>query len=194
MLEKPFRQATQDDADSLAELINFAGEGMPHYLWTGMAEPDETAWDVGRRRARRDEGSFSFRNAVVVEEEGEVVAALIGYPLPETPEPIDYDAMPAMFVPMQELENLAPGTWYINVVAVYPERRNRGYGTRLLGLADRIAAGNGLGGLSLIVSDANVAAIRLYEGIGFREVARRPMVKDDWENRGQNWVLMTKAI
>ena len=33
-----FRQATKDDAMALAELINFAGEGMPYYLWEGMAE------------------------------------------------------------------------------------------------------------------------------------------------------------
>ena len=139
-LEPPFRRATPDDAHALAELIDFAGEGMPSYLWARMAEPGEGVWDVGRRRARREEGSFSYRNAVVVEEDGRVVACLIGYPLPDEPEPIDHDRMPAMFVPLQELENLAPGTWYVNVLATYPEHRGQGYGTRLLGL------GGGAGG------------------------------------------------
>jgi hypothetical protein len=37
--------------------------------------------------------------------------------------------MPAMFVPLQELENLAPGTWYVNVLAAYPEHRSQGHGT-----------------------------------------------------------------
>ena len=32
----------------------------------------------------------------------------------------------AMFVPLQELENLAPGTWYVNVLAVRPEFRGLG--------------------------------------------------------------------
>jgi hypothetical protein len=54
------RQATPDDADALAQLINFAGEGMPVYLWERMAEEGETAWDVGRRLALRGEGGFSL--------------------------------------------------------------------------------------------------------------------------------------
>jgi ribosomal protein S18 acetylase RimI-like enzyme len=191
-LEPPFRRATPDDAPALAELINFAGEGLPLYLWTEMAEPGESAWEVGRRRALRDAGSFSYRNAVVAETDGRVVASLVGYALPDQPEPIDYDRMPAMFVPLQELENLAPRTWYVNVLAAYPDARGRGYGTRLLGIAERLAASAGSSGLSIIVSDANVGARRLYERCGYREMARRPMLKERWQNPGTNWVLMVK--
>ncbi len=193
-LNPPFRAATPEDAAALAELINFAGEGLPVYLWEKMAEPGETVWDVGRRRARREEGGFSYRNAVVVEQEGAVVASLIGYALPDAPEPIDYDEMPAMFVPVQELENLAPGTWYVNVLAAYPEQRGKGHGTALLGQAERIAAAAGKSGLSIIVADANAGARRLYERCGYRETASRPMVKEDWQNPSANWVLLVKAL
>ena len=41
MIEPPFRRATPDDATALAELIDFAGEGLPTYLWAKMAEPGE---------------------------------------------------------------------------------------------------------------------------------------------------------
>src|SRR6476620_4760627 len=58
-----FRPATSDDAIVLAELVNYAGEGMPLYLWG--------------------------------------------------------------------LENLVPGTWYINVLAVQPQFRRQGLGARL---------------------------------------------------------------
>ena len=129
-IEPPFRRATPDDAPALAELINYAGEGLPLYLWDKMAEAGESAWEVGRRRARRETGSFSYRNAVVAEVDGRVVASLVGYPLPESPEPIDYASMPPMFVPLQELENLAPGTWYVNVLAACPQYRGRGSGER----------------------------------------------------------------
>jgi hypothetical protein len=126
-LAPPLRAATPADAPALAELINFAGEGLPLFLWGRMAEPGETAWDVGRRRARRDEGGFSWRNATVAEPEGGAVAAcLIGYPLPEAPEPIDPARTPPMSVPLEELERLAPGTWYVNVLAAYPRWRGRG--------------------------------------------------------------------
>ena len=90
-----------------------------------MAEPGESAWDVGRRRAMRETGSFSYRNATVAEVDGRVIAGLIGYPLPDRPEPIDDDQMPPMFVPLQELENLAPGTWYVNVLATCPNTAAR---------------------------------------------------------------------
>ena len=118
-LEAPFRHATPQDAAALAELVNLAGEGLPLYLWGQMAEPGESPWEVGRGRALREAGSFSYRNAVVAEADGRVVAGLVGYPLPDAPEPIDYDRMPALFVPLQELENLAPRTWYVNVLATY---------------------------------------------------------------------------
>ena len=191
-LELPFRRATPDDAPALAELINFAGEGLPLYLWGKMAEPGESAWDVGRRRARREAGGFSYRNAVVVEVDGRVIASLVGYPLPDEPAPIDYASMPAMFVPMQELENLAPGTWYVNVLASYPEFRGQGYGTRLLEIAERLATDAGKAGLSIIVADANAGARRLYERSGYREIATRPMVKEGWESPGKSWVLLVK--
>jgi hypothetical protein len=48
-------------------------------------------------------------------------------------------------------------------------------------------------GLSVIVSDANSGAHRLYERCGYRESGTRPMVKENWENDGQNWVLLTKS-
>jgi ribosomal protein S18 acetylase RimI-like enzyme len=193
-MDPVLRAATPDDGDALAELVNMAGEGLALYLWTGMAEPGEDPWEVGRRRARRESGGFSYRNATVLDQGGRVVACLIGYPLPKSSEPIDYASVPAMFVPLQELENLAPDTWYINVVAAYPEHRGRGYGSRLLSVAERIAANLGLAGLSLIVSDANLGARRLYERFGYREVASRPIVKEQWENPGENFVLLVKRF
>ena len=42
------------------------------------------------------------------------------------------------------------------------------------------------------MSDANEGARRLYNRLGYEEVARRPMLKEQWENRGNNWVLMIK--
>ena len=158
--EHPFRRATAGDAAALADLVDFASEGLALYLWTKMAGPRGDARAVGRERAARETGSFSYRNAVVVEQEGGVVAGLIGYPLPDQPEPIAAD-MPPMFVPLQELENLAPGTWYINVLAAYPDQRGKGHGSALLALAERLAADAGRRGLSIIVSDANTGARRL---------------------------------
>lgn len=189
----PFRPAVIEDAPILAELVNYAGEGLPLYLWGKMAAAGESAWDVGRRRAARDEGSFSYRNATMIEHDGRCAGCLIGYKIPDDPEPIA-PGMPAMFVPMQELENLAPGTWYVNVLAVLPQFRGHGLGTKLLALADAIASGLDMHGMSVIVSGANHGARRLYERCGYRERATRPAVKEDWVNEARDWVLLTKHL
>ena len=170
-----------------------AGDGLPLHLWSRIAEPGEDGWAVGRAWARREEGSFSYLNAVVAQEAGGVVGCLIGYREPDDPAPIDYQTMPPIFAPLQELENMAPGTWYVNVLACYPAFRAKGYGTRLLAVADAIAAEAEAQGLSIIVSDSNLGARRLYERVGYEEIASRPMVKEDWPGPGENWVLMVKG-
>ncbi len=193
-ISPPYRRATPEDAKAMAELVDIAGEGLPLYLWTGMAESGESPWDIGQQRAQRDSGSFSYRNTVVRQDGDKVVSALIGYPLPDTPEPINYDDMPRMFVPLQELENLVPGTWYVNVLATYPEYRSKGFGSGLLSIAEQLAGETGRSGLSIIVSDANTGARRLYERSGYVELATRPMVKESWENAGENWVLLERRL
>jgi ribosomal protein S18 acetylase RimI-like enzyme len=190
-LQPPFRHAAPADAAAMADFVHFASEGLALHLWTRMAGPTADPWAIGRERAARETGAFSYRNAVIMEQERRPAACLIGYPLPDAAEPIP-SGMPAMFVPLQELENLAPGTWYVNVLAAYPEHRGKGCGAALLGIADRIAAEEGRRGMSIIVADANTGARRLYERCGYREVARRPMVKEDWRHPGRDWVLLAK--
>ena len=178
----------------MAELVNIAGEGMPLYLWTEMAGAGESPWSIGQQRARRESGGFSYRNTVLREDSGSAVSALIGYPLPDAPEPTNYRELPAMFVPLQQLEDLVPGTWYVNVLATYPDYRGKGYGAGLLSIAEQLAADTSRTGLSIIVSDANTGARRLYERQGYAEIASRPMVKESWQNPGENWVLLKKDV
>lgn len=186
------RNATRSDCAELAELINFAGEGLPLYLWKQAAAPGEDPWEIGRARAARETGSFSYRNAVIAEVGGKVAGALIGYPVADEPDAIDTGSTPPMFVPLLELENLAAGTWYVNAVAAYPDARGLGVGSKLMQWAEQRASALGREGLSLIVSDANPGARRLYERLGYAEVARRPVVREQWQTDGRNWVLMIK--
>ena len=97
-------------------------------------------------------------------------------------------------MPLQELEDLVPGTWYVNVLAAYPEHRGKGYGTALLGLAEQFARQTRRRGMSIVVADTNAGARRLYERCGYREVARRRMVKEGWEHPGSEFVLLTKRL
>lgn len=179
------------DAPLLAKLVNYAGEGLPLYLWEQMAEEGQTAWDIGQERASRESGSFSYQNTTIIEYEGQPAGSLIGYEIAKTAEPIG-DDLPPMFVPLLELENLALDTWYVNVLAVLPEFRNLGLGSTLLKKADEIGASLGKAGMSVIVADKNTNARKLYERFQFKECAQRPMVKEGWLSNNENWVLMTK--
>jgi ribosomal protein S18 acetylase RimI-like enzyme len=190
-IDAPFRRATLADVAVLAELVQFASEGLALRLWTQLAGPGGDPWNIGRKRVSSEAGGISYRNALIGELAGEPACGLIGYPLGEEPEPIP-DTLSAMLVPLHELTNLALATWYVHALAAYPEPRGRGLGTALLAEADRLAAQTGTPGLSLIVSDTNTGARRLYERCGYRAAARRKMVKDGWQHPGADWVLMTK--
>ena len=192
-LTPPYRRATPGDAAALAELANEAGEGLPLYVWSTLAGGGDTPWDIGRERARRDSGAFTWRNAIVREEDGEVLACLIGYPLPENMQPLDYSDIPPLFVPLQRLEDQVPGSWYVNVLATRPAYRGKGYGRELLRLAEELAREQGCRGMSIIIVDTNEGARRLYERQGYVEKARLPVVKEGWRHPGREWVLLVKT-
>ena len=189
-LEPPLRLATKADARELADLVNFAGEGLPHYLWTGLAKTGQDPWEIGRARQahKAQDGQI-----VVVDHGHGAVASLTGYKIGAEPVEIS-DDFPPLFRPMQELENQALESWYVNVLACYPEHRSRGLGSLLLDLAEDIARAEDLARTSVIVASANTGARRLYERKGYREVARAPCVKEGWETENEDWVLLVKQL
>jgi len=183
------RPARPDDAAAMASLINIAGEGLPAYFWK-MIAPDAEAFATGRARAMREEGSFSWTNAHVIEADGSARALLITYPISDAPDPVDPANTPSVFLPLEELESQAPGSFYVNVLATEAGYRKRGFGSRLLEKAIALA---GKRSMSIIVSDANENAMRLYKAHGFAPAASRPIVKaDGWQCDGKNWILMLR--
>jgi ribosomal protein S18 acetylase RimI-like enzyme len=133
----------------------------------------------------------SYRNAVVVDQGQGPIAGLISYRRPFVPQRISETA-PAIAVPWQELTNLALGTWHIGAIALYPDYRGQGWGTRLMRIADELRQASGASRSSLLVADANRAR-RLYERFGFREEARRPVVTGNWQNPGKDWLLLIRG-
>lgn len=187
------REAKASDAGHLVRFINMAADDLPLHFWRKSVGPAGDPWAYGRERAARDSGNFSFRNAWLAERDGAVGAGLLGYPAEETPGPIDPDT-PPIFVPLLELEALAPGSWYLNVLATYDTHRGQGLGSALLAHAEGVARGLGHRSVSLIAEDSHQDALRLYAAKGYREGARRPVVKGDWQVEAQEWILMVKAL
>lgn len=186
------RSATIRDATHLAALVDIAGEGFASYFWGQMAGPGQSPFEIGRMRARRDEGSFTWRNAVIAEIDGDVAGALVGYRIADSTDPADITDAPAIVRPMVELEAEAPGHWYVNVLAVFPEYRGKGIGGALLARADDIGRAVAPAGMAIIVASENEGAVRLYKRCGYREVARRPIVGFPGYLREGDWVLLTR--
>lgn len=189
-----FRPATLADAAALAVLVDIAGEGGPNRLWLDMAAPGQSALEVGRERARREEGGFSYRHATVAEIGEEIVACLIGYRLDDPYDLSDVDELPAMFQPLVRLEAQAPGTWYVNVLATFPEHRGQGLGLELLEIANGRAHESGASAASIIVGSWNEGADRLYRRAGYEQIAsERAVLPPDLPQSG-DWILMTRPL
>ncbi|MEM6762933.1 MAG: GNAT family N-acetyltransferase [Pseudomonadota bacterium] len=188
-LPAPLRLATPDDGPALAELVNFAGEGLPLYIWRSLVKEGEDPWALGAQRQAKRAADGQI---VAIDEGAGVVAAMTGYPIAEE-QPIS-DDMPPMFQVLQELENTVVGTWYLNVLATYPRARGRGLGARLIRHAEGIARSGDLEGVSIIVANGNHDARRLYERLGYHERERREMIKEDWENPSTEWILLEKSF
>jgi len=52
----------------------------------------------------------------------------------------------------------------------------------------------GRSSISLIAEDTHQDALRLYRAKGYTEIARRPVVKDDWPVEAREWILFLKAL
>jgi ribosomal protein S18 acetylase RimI-like enzyme len=192
-IQPPFRRATSDDAGALAEFVEFASEGLALYLWSKIAGSGVDPWHIGRERVRDEANPIFHGNAVITDLAQRPAAGMISYPADSKAGPVS-DELPAVLVPLQDLMNQATDTWHVHVLAGYPQYRGRGLGTALLALADRFAASAGKPGLSLIVSDTNTNARRLYESCGYRDVAQRKMIKEQWQHPGVDWVLLRKTL
>ena len=187
------REAKPSDADHLVRFINMAADDLPLHFWKKTVGPDGDPMALGRERASRETGNFSYRNAWLAEVDGQVAACFLGYPAALEPEVIAPDT-PPLFVPLIELENMAPGSWYLNVLATDPQFRGKGLGSALLAKAEDVTRAAGRTTISLIAEDTHQDALRLYRAKGFVEIARRPVVKEDWQVDAREWILFTKAL
>ena len=188
------RAASLADAAAMAVLVDIAGEGVPNRLWLEMAESGRSALELGRERARREEGGFSYRHTIVAMVDDEIAACLIGYLLDDPYDLTGLDNLPEPFRPLVRLEAKAPGTWYVNVIATFPEYRNQGLGARLLEVADDQTREAGASASSIIVGSWNEGAARLYSRCGYRAVAREPAILPEAYPQTGDWLLMTRSL
>ncbi len=191
-----YRDARKDDARALAQLIEIAGEGIPGYLWAQQARDGRTALDVGAERAARDDANFSYRNAVIAHLDGKVAGMLLAYRLPApTPEEVvGLAEIPPLLRPLVELEYQAPGSFYVNALAVFQPWRGHGIGAALLAIAETRARDAGCGELSVQVFAENEGAYRLYRRCGYAVADRRPIIAHPCYPYSTEVLLLTRPV
>jgi len=208
-LETPFRRARKEDAPRIAELFRLSSGGVADYVWSTMESdyPGLTTLQIGARRYARDDIAFSYKNCVVAEADGEVVGMLVAFPMeaedggdgedadPGQDETEGSPAIPAepdVLAPYAALE--VPGSFYICGMAVLPEYRNQGLGTRFLAIAHALARERGCRELSLIAFAQNTGAVALYERSGYMVIDRRPVVPHPLIQYTGDALLMTAPV
>jgi ribosomal protein S18 acetylase RimI-like enzyme len=184
------RPARKEDCATIAKLYSISSDGIADYIWSKLAEPGEDILEVGRRRYEREGTAFSYENCTMVESDAKVVGMLVAFPMHV--DPSEEEETDPVLAPYSKLEE--DNSYYICGMALFPEYRGRGIGSRLLALAEDHARAKGYDKLSLLVFEQNEAAKRLYERNGYREVARAPVYPHPLVHYTGDALLMVKEI
>jgi len=185
-----FRPAEKSDCQKIAQLFSIASDGVADYIWTKYSAPGENIIDFGAKRYKSEDSVFSYRNCTVAEVDGEVAGILVAFPMHESEE--DESEVDPVLEPYMKLEQY--NSYYICAMALFPEYRGRGIGTRLLEIAEQRAKDRKLNQLSLIVFEQNEGAKKLYERHGYYEIKREPVVPHELIHHTGDALLLVKDI
>jgi ribosomal protein S18 acetylase RimI-like enzyme len=192
--EVVLRAARPEDCRRIAELFRISSDGIADYIWSTLQadSPGASLIEIGARRYARENTAFSYQNCLVAEQDGAVIAMLHAFVIAASDGPgADADVDPVLR-PYAELE--APGSLYVSGIAVVPEWRGQGLGTRLLAAARERTQRLGCRALSLICFAQNEGARRLYQREGFTVVDRRDIVPHPMIHGTGEALLMTAPV
>jgi ribosomal protein S18 acetylase RimI-like enzyme len=161
-----FRPASPADAYALAELSILAGDGMYEFLLEEMA-PREMLAGLIARTMKQDAGGFSWRHCLVADDKG-VVGMINAFPAAWLREE-ERDILPQDRVQILDPIDQAQDweSFLVNSVAVRPQHRQQGIGTRLMEMVIEQAGAGGFARLTANVWADNVAARALFASQGF---------------------------
>lgn len=189
MIAPVFRPARKEDCPAIAALYSISSDGVADYIWSRLAQPGEDPLAVGARRYAREDTAFSYLNCTVIEHDDRVIGMLVAFPMHVDPAETESDPVLA---PYSKLE--VDDSYYICGMAIIPEYRGRGLGTRLLGLAEEQAGNKGFDKLSLIVFEQNTGARKLYYRHGYGEAGREAVFPHPLIHYTGDAVLMVKEM
>lgn len=189
------RPAEVTDIPHLATSLLDASGGLIEAAYEG-AIPGRSTQVIVEHLFTRPEAPTSFSNAWVAEANGKVLGSAQAFPMntagKRPPDPLVSPDRLYLYAPFQHMR--ADGSYFLMAVAVYPEHRGRGIGTRLIAEAEGAARAQGFAEMSLTVFAENVDAVRLYERLGYAERSRQAIVPHDRMRYSGECLLMVRAL
>lgn len=171
-----FRQATPDDAEDIAAIVNLTSAGVVTHLFGGLV-PGLSAESILSVGFMKGHGPYHTNNVILSGIRGRLTSLLFMYPASEHKVPI----LMASLMPAKRLkavrpvlERGVPGSLYINTFWIAEELRGNGHATALMVEAVSRARSLGLDRISLFCWNDNEPALRFYAREGFALVEHLP--------------------
>jgi ribosomal protein S18 acetylase RimI-like enzyme len=193
------RDAEAGDARALAEVCVMAGHGVMELFYAGLV-PGRSVIDCVMARRILDRDSFAaFRHwRVATDASGDFLGALNSLPhkaLMDAPDdPLLEQAKMRPIAGLLELEEVPAGSYYVNIIAVYPQHRRSGAGAALMRDAERLARLQKFSRMSLCTFEDDPALMGFYRGQGFETQERRAIEPHPAIGMSGHFVLMTREL
>lgn len=176
-----------------------AGHGAIELFYEGLV-PGKSVIDcvIARRILDRDSFATFRRWRVATDISGQFLGALNSLPhkvLMNAPDdPLLDEARLRPIAGLLELEESAVDSYYVNIIAVYPQHRRSGAGAALMRDAERQARLQKFQRMSLCTFEDDQGLMGFYRGQGFVAQARRAIAPHPAMAMFGHFVLMTREL
>ena len=174
-----YRPARKEECPGLAELSHLASGGVADFLFQGLL-PGLTTVEIMAHGLAQEQGSHSYRNALVAVRGGEVVGMALSF---DADRHGITEQMRAFF-PAERLARMedfyharVEKSWFLDAIGVREDAQRQGIGGHLIERTKERARRRGRSVVSLIAFADNEPALALYRRHGFEVV--RPVRLDE---------------
>ena len=193
------RNAVAADAPTLAEVAMMAGHGIMTMLYDGLVPGRTVAQTLVDRRILNPKSYSALHHWRIAEGEDRACLGAInclpqGAFMAAEPDPLLVGDRVLPVAALGELEQLAVDSYYINMIAVFPQHRRSGAGRALVAEAERLARQARMTRLSLCTFEADASLMSFYGSLGFTVRERRPIRPSPFFPSSGNWALLMRDL